>query len=1136
MASLSLLLRTVLITTITITTASTTQAATPTLAPCPAIDCINLPADAGMLNVKDFGAYGDGIHDDTAAINAALTASGGDTGTKFWQSRMVYLPIGTYLVSSPVVKRFSDGSYGSGFQLVGQSRQATIIKLMDQAADYQDTANPRAVLFTSSKLLAGTSTLTDGRDYLNLGEGNDAYANFVENLTVDVGAGNSGAIGIDYLANNHGAIRRVTLRAASDSGSIGVSMQRKWPGPAFLQDVTVQGFETGIAVNQTEYGLTMERITLNNQRLNGLYNNHNMLSVRVLRINEVPNPIINASDDGLITLIGANIVTSRTDAIEAIQNKGSMNIRSLGMRGYSSLMGAPPKTYLGGAYVLEGVFQGNIRTANSYQSWSLPLSDPPAAPNTAITKWVSVTSYGADSNGTTSSTTAIRNALASGADTIYFPFGTYLVDDNIIIPNTVRRIVGMNSTLTAQTTRLASFSRDLGLLRTTNNTNPLIVEHLMLDHSDLGDQVLMEVGGTQPLVLRDVVTAGAGTPLWRPSTGGKLYVENLSAGKILLEGKQGTWMRQVNTEGAGTRITNRGAPLWILGVKTEGNCTVIENSAGGKTEMLGGLVYLVSPNLDPTIPAFRNIDGQMLTSYIEESFSADSAYAIHMQSTINGVTKNVMADSLMPRKTGRLVAQLSSTSLPKDAVTVPIEAATPVVAQGQIFGDNFGINIKTEKITKPELDLIASLAIKRVRISIPWYHVESVMNKYTWSNQIGRDSQADDYAVSPSFDFDSMIASIRDRKLHLDITLHEGNAMRTGLVNIAAAGQPAEWRHAAPRTPDQMAAFAAFAGATAQHYEGIYGHNAFTWHIWNEPDTTGSFAPQVDSGVFGKLMSLSCEAIRKYVPTAAVMGGALSARGDGDLPYDFLDGMFKSANPLTCVDGITIHPYRAYVPETAAADFATAAQHLAPFQPANKPIVPVASDEWGYSISKTAGEIPFYQRWRDFSGEEQAALMFRIYLTNLTANVPLTVIYDWRDNGTDPYNWEDHFGVVGYKMEEKPALKMFRAVWPLLAGRALQIANPQPPSCSSHEHILRFGSKSTDSSAWSVVWTDDTTTHAMQIQGQVTQIMDIFGNNVALAKAGLNEKITLNGAPLLVRHALNPLPIFTCSTQLAAAQ
>ena len=75
---------------------------------------------------------------------------------------------------------------------------------------------------STAKLLDGTPT-SGGKDYTHKGEGNDAYENFVEDLTIDVGAGNPGAVGIDDLANNVGAIRQVRVIAPPGSGAIGVS-------------------------------------------------------------------------------------------------------------------------------------------------------------------------------------------------------------------------------------------------------------------------------------------------------------------------------------------------------------------------------------------------------------------------------------------------------------------------------------------------------------------------------------------------------------------------------------------------------------------------------------------------------------------------------------------------------------------------------------------------------------------------------------------------------------------------------------------------------------------------------------------------------------------------------------------------
>ena len=57
------------------------------------------------VSVKDFGAVGDGITDDTAAINRAIANTYTvDTTTAFKERRTLYFPGGTYLIQSQSIK------------------------------------------------------------------------------------------------------------------------------------------------------------------------------------------------------------------------------------------------------------------------------------------------------------------------------------------------------------------------------------------------------------------------------------------------------------------------------------------------------------------------------------------------------------------------------------------------------------------------------------------------------------------------------------------------------------------------------------------------------------------------------------------------------------------------------------------------------------------------------------------------------------------------------------------------------------------------------------------------------------------------------------------------------------------------
>jgi hypothetical protein len=107
-----------------------------------------------------------------------------------------------------------------------------------------------------------------------------------------------------------------------------------------------------------------------------------------------------------------------------------------------------------------------------------------------------------------------------------------------------------------------------------------------------------------------------------------------------LTGPAQIWVRQLDSEGSGTRINNINADLWILGIKTEGNVTAVANSGlNSRAEVLGGLVYNVN-TANPSVPAFRNTDGKMLVSYAEEAFSAATAYTIYLQDIKNGLSSN----------------------------------------------------------------------------------------------------------------------------------------------------------------------------------------------------------------------------------------------------------------------------------------------------------------------------------------------------------------------------------------------------------------------------------------------------------------------------------------------------------------
>jgi len=77
-----------------------------------------------VLNVMtDYGAFGDGVADDTAAINAAFAAVPAANPPHTNGGAIVYFPSGTYLVSGPLTRQVSYT------RCVGEGKDSTTIRL-----------------------------------------------------------------------------------------------------------------------------------------------------------------------------------------------------------------------------------------------------------------------------------------------------------------------------------------------------------------------------------------------------------------------------------------------------------------------------------------------------------------------------------------------------------------------------------------------------------------------------------------------------------------------------------------------------------------------------------------------------------------------------------------------------------------------------------------------------------------------------------------------------------------------------------------------------------------------------------------------------------------------------------------------
>jgi hypothetical protein len=86
--------------------------------------------------------------------------------------------------------------------------------------------------------------------------GNEGYNNYIFDMTIDVGRGNPGAEGIHWIGHNSSAIRNVTIKSDDGQGFMGLDMRTQYFGPALAKNVTIEGFQYGMGIDQSFASVT----------------------------------------------------------------------------------------------------------------------------------------------------------------------------------------------------------------------------------------------------------------------------------------------------------------------------------------------------------------------------------------------------------------------------------------------------------------------------------------------------------------------------------------------------------------------------------------------------------------------------------------------------------------------------------------------------------------------------------------------------------------------------------------------------------------------------------------------------------------------------------------------------------------
>lgn len=530
---------------------------------------------------RDLGAKGDGVHDDTEALQRGIDLSCSRKAGE--RTKVLYLPNGIYRVTRTLVVNRDATRSGVGPWIYGQSRDGVIIKL-------DDGANIQAVLRTHPRTENPGSA--------------DWFMRTICNLTIDVG-NNPNTDGIRFFSNNTGLIKNVLVKG---NGKVGINCSwMELTGPKLIQDTVVEGFEIGISAGgqggPALWGLTLSRVTIRNCRQIGLEVRSNCVAAEDLRVENTPLPVLCDIPKGtnwfwwggVLAIVRGSFVKGDPKG-PAILNRSVLYARDITVKGFKkAIQSDTPGGDVTGPTVDEYLSHPVRRLFESAPTKAirLPIKREPIVPwETNKRNWVCANDFGAVYGDNTDDTPAIQRAIDEAAKlgkTVVYLRGIggtdpnwYNLEGEVYVRGTVRHIIGLG------------FGRIVGNGKfIVDDKSAPVVKFENLQAFGKQPPTVENRSSNRTVVLEscDLRVLGSGK--------GDIFVTNCPSRVEIRSKGQSLWARQLNPEGNDDTglVRNYGGNLWILGMKCEGRGIRVLTADDGKTEVFGHFNY--SPDISP---------------------------------------------------------------------------------------------------------------------------------------------------------------------------------------------------------------------------------------------------------------------------------------------------------------------------------------------------------------------------------------------------------------------------------------------------------------------------------------------------------------------------------------------------------
>lgn len=467
--------------------------------------------------------------------------------------KIIYFPNGTYLVSDTICYTF-DNLFAPqqkdyicelcrNIHILGETKEGTIIRLADNAKGFERGANKPVISFNRKSV--------EDKDTTNC-----AQLNTLEDITIDCGHGNEGAIGVLYVSSNCGRIENVCIKTAG--GCYGLVFDYSTEG--CFQDIEIVGFDYGIKTCHTS-PCVFNEVDLSQNKIAGVLSKNGNLNFQKVNFGNIPALETKASGNGRYYFADqtAKVVGESEGNFIFYQNENRL--------------------------VKDKVFPKNIRSKN-------------------FDDWVYIDDFGAVGDGKTDSTEAIQKAMNSGKSVILFGAGTYVINHTIKIPSSVQTLDFMYASIkVGYSLLIGEMSGVFDVCEDSETT--FFAEHFAPGEHFSGFFRTFRHSSKRTMVIKDMSMSAS--LYFNKVQGGEVYFDNVFTHTnhytqnvcLLRDGYEAVFCRMIpvelhgqkayannlNIERADVELLNDASELCINGYKVEGPGIIVKTINGGKTQL-----------------------------------------------------------------------------------------------------------------------------------------------------------------------------------------------------------------------------------------------------------------------------------------------------------------------------------------------------------------------------------------------------------------------------------------------------------------------------------------------------------------------------------------------------------------------